>query len=244
MPQILTTEYIFECPHKGVGTFPILQQKNWSIGNGFVLLDGDTGVIAGCTSLCCISFSTKSLGLTAVYYESQAFGRKFAMLTTDLMLSNSGFPMKILSSPPFKLTNNTVPPGMLKIGQPFPEFLADEAAPIVTRVSPTGVISWNKTAPITVKYSIDCKHLDATAVEVRLMPKNIGFFPVLISKSSSELDFHTVKEGDYPDPHEIDVNLTPELHAKISSLSAILLVRVCSKRGVSNYSEIEIIRAP
>jgi hypothetical protein len=152
--------------------------------------------------------------------------------------------MEVLSIPPFKLTNTTVPLAMLVNGKP-PEFLDDETKPNVAMVPPKDMISWKSTEPQTVKYSIGCKHLDETAVDVRLIPQNAIFAPIIISKLSPKLEHYSLKVSDQAaDQYEIEVRLTNTLFTKVQAPMATLLVRVCSKRGVSNYSEVPVKLIP
>lgn len=241
MPLILTKEFKFWCPHGGEGKVPSPIQHFWRVGSGEVLLDGDYGVIQGC-SVGCVTCSFKSLKLTAVQCRIVGLGRKHVMLTTDLVLTNCGFPM-VMHPPPFTVPNTTVPAGLFQKGDKASEFLADESPPVVELVSPVGDIAWSAKAKTTVKlsYSVTCRHISPEGVDVRLIAKEPGGLNTLVSNASPGPVFHEFKSSDDPDsPHEINVSLTPEIRANFADGKVILLVRVNSKRGVSQHKQVDI----
>lgn len=242
MPLIVTREFKFYCPHSGLGQVPMPMQHFWRIGNGEVLLDGDNGVIQGCKAGFCVTFSFKSLNLTAVQCNAVGLGQKQAMLTTDLVLTNCGFPM-VMIAPPFTVANTTVPARLFQKGDKASEFLADESRPGVELVSPVGGIAWSAsaTAPVVLSFSVTCRHISPAGVDVRLIANAPGGPTSLISNASSGPAFHNFKPTDDPgSAHEIIVSLTPEIRARFAAGQLILLVRVNSKRGVSGYKDVTI----
>src|SRR5258708_9870946 len=126
MPRILTTNAKIFCPHIGLGT-SVPTDPKWTINNGIVLLENDTGVLA-CPFIPypCIGYQLKSMGLNA----TQVDGRK-VILETDFNRTLTGLPLTMLD---FHETfdNSTVAP--VPSGQsapPLPPELADIVKPIV-----------------------------------------------------------------------------------------------------------------
>src|ERR1051326_5236054 len=131
MPKPLTTNAQILCPHGGIGT-SIPSDPKWTINNGFVLLENDTGTLA-CPYLPypCIGYQLKSMGLNA----TQIDGRK-VILDTDFNQTFTGLPLFITE---FHQTidNSTVAP--IPSGQDAPPLspeLADTVRPVVTAVPP------------------------------------------------------------------------------------------------------------
>jgi|GEM_PF-4487401 len=243
MPTILTKEFQFVCPHGGKGTVPLPKQRFWRIGNDEVLLDGDKGLITGCSLLCCTRFSLESLKLTAVQCRPAALGQQHVMLNTDLVLTNCGFPM-VITPPAFTVSNATVPATLLQNGQKVPDFLADESPPVVTLMTPGGQIPWSEKVPVAVRFSVTCPYIDPTGADVRLISKSSGGLPLLKSDAFPGPVFHEFSlSNDVAVPHETTVNLTPEIRTNFVG-EVILLVRVASKRGVSGFAAAELTLVP
>ncbi len=94
MPHVLTTNATVVCPHLGQGS-GIPTDDRWHINGGRVLLEGDRGVIAGCVQILapCLKYQLHSMGLNAT-----SVGGRPVMLTTDLVLTNTGCPLVMLES--------------------------------------------------------------------------------------------------------------------------------------------------
>jgi hypothetical protein len=138
MPRVLTTNALIVCPHGGKGT-SIPTDPKWSINNGIVLLENDTGMLT-CPfiPLPCASYQLKSMGLNA----TQIDGRK-VILETDFNQTLTGLPLLITD---FHQTfdDSTVAP--IPSGQsapPLPAELSDTIRPLVTGVPPA--LAFNST---------------------------------------------------------------------------------------------------
>jgi hypothetical protein len=89
MPQILTTNAILTCPHGGLGTsLPVPQPRQCTIQGGFVLLNGDSGLIPCGNTVPCTSYVLNSMNLNSTRVD----GRN-VMLVTDFIQSATGFPL-------------------------------------------------------------------------------------------------------------------------------------------------------
>jgi hypothetical protein len=95
MPQVLTTNAIILCPHGGKGTsIPVNPiDSKWTVNDGTVLLDGDSGVVSvlPCVFIPpCGGYQLNSMKLNA----TQVDGRH-VMLVTDFIQSFTGFPLVV-----------------------------------------------------------------------------------------------------------------------------------------------------
>src|SRR5260370_888964 len=138
MPRILTTNAKIFCPHIGLGT-SVPTDPKWTINNGIVLLENDTGVLA-CPFIPypCIGYQLKSMGLNATEVD----GRK-VILETDFNQTLTGLPL-IIQEFHQTFDNSTVaplPPG--QTSQSLPPELIDLVQPIVTGVP--SMLAFNST---------------------------------------------------------------------------------------------------
>jgi hypothetical protein len=137
MPNILTTNAQVFCPHGGRGT-SIPTDLRWTINGGTVLLDGDQGGIAGCLLLVapCVKYDLRSMRLNAT-----SVGGRPVMLTTDLVLTNTGFPVVMVET--HQVIDNSVP-APIPVGQPAPALppeLGELDKPTVVAVPSSAVMS-------------------------------------------------------------------------------------------------------
>src|SRR5690349_1532670 len=89
MPQVMTTNAIVLCPHGGQGvttpTAPL-----WSVNGGFVVREGDSGVLSCPFLTPCIGYTLRSMGL-----NSTKIGGVSAIMVTDFNQSFTGLPLTI-----------------------------------------------------------------------------------------------------------------------------------------------------
>jgi hypothetical protein len=105
MPRILTTHATVLCPHGGQGTSIPSQPPKGYVQGGAVLLDGDTGIIAGCVNqIPCVSYLLQSMRLNSSLIDGRP-----VMLVTDLVQSNAGFPLTLTESHPIHDSTTPAP---------------------------------------------------------------------------------------------------------------------------------------
>ena len=101
MPQVLTTNAQILCPHGGKGvstpTMPV-----WSVNGGYVLLEGDPGVLSCPFIVPCGGYTLRSMGLNATTIN----GRK-VILVTDFNQTFTGLPLAMIETHPVQ--DNTSP---------------------------------------------------------------------------------------------------------------------------------------
>ena len=137
MPRLLTDLAQVHCPHGGTGT-SIAGTPYLTVMGAAVLVDGDTGTIAGCAfiQVPCVSYTLRSMGLNA----TTIMGKK-AILDTDLQQTNTGLPLIIIETlfAEDASTPAPLPPGASS-GDIPPE-LADTSEPTVLALPP--VLAFN-----------------------------------------------------------------------------------------------------
>jgi hypothetical protein len=149
MPQVLTENATILCPHMGKGT-SVSSTRVWSVNSGFVLVEGDTGVLA-CPflPLPCAGYTLRSMGLNATVIQ----GRK-VVLATDFNQTLTGLPLTIFETHPV-IDNST--PAPLPAGaasQPLAPELLDTANPVVTAVTPALAFSNSAPAPLNASFKL------------------------------------------------------------------------------------------
>lgn len=142
MPQVLTTKAQITCPHGGLGT-STPSEPIWSVNGGFVLVDGDSGVLT-CpfAPAPCGGYTLRSMGLNA----SQVSG-KGVILATDFNQTNTGL-LLVMTESHTTLDDST--PAPLPLGQdapPLPPELTDMTPPVVIATPPGGGFSINSGTP-------------------------------------------------------------------------------------------------
>jgi hypothetical protein len=127
MPQVLTTNALILCPHGGKGT-TIASDPKWQISDGFVALEGDTGVLA-CpyVPMPCAGYQLQSMGLNA----TQIDGRK-VILVTDFNQSVTRLPLTMMETHSVidDSTPAPLPPG--EPVSPLSPAMTDVSKPLVT----------------------------------------------------------------------------------------------------------------
>ena len=92
MPQLMTTNALVFCPHGGKGT-SIPSSLKWSIQGGFVLREGDSGVLSCVAVPPCTSYVLKSMHLNATMIDGVP-----AVLVTDFNQTLTGLPLTIVET--------------------------------------------------------------------------------------------------------------------------------------------------
>lgn len=143
MPHLLTTNATITCPHGGQGktvpSIPLL-----TINGGIALVEGDSGVITGCT-VGCVSYILQSMGLNAT-----KIGGKRAILTTDFNVSNILHPLTMIETH-FGIDSST--PASLPPGQSAPNLppaMQDTTPPTVALTPPTAAFTKSTSLPASV----------------------------------------------------------------------------------------------
>jgi hypothetical protein len=144
MPRLLTNLAQVQCPHGGLG-FSIPSTPYLTVQGAVVLVDGDTGLIAGCPfiQVPCMSYTLRSMGLNA----TKIMGKN-AILETDIQLTNTGLPLIIVENRPAMddSTPAPLPPGASSGTIPPP--LADTSEPTAAVLPP--VLAFNTVTQLPV----------------------------------------------------------------------------------------------
>lgn len=153
MPQVLTTNALIVCPHGGLGkTVP--GRPLWSVNGGFVLVEGDVGVLA-CPFLPfpCLGYRLQSMGLNA----SRISGEK-VMLVTDFNQTFTGLPLVMTET--HAMRDESTPVALPALG-PAPELpaeLRDTTPPLVTGSMPVSAFTASTMQPATVVATFTLAH--------------------------------------------------------------------------------------
>jgi hypothetical protein len=141
MPQLMTTNALVFCPHGGTGTsFPSM--PIWSIQGGFVLREGDTGVL---TCPWCGGYTLHSMGLNATTIDGLP-----AVLATDFNRTAIGLPLLIAET---HTTFDNSTPAAVPAGSDAPPLspeLLDTTPPIVVPVLPVATFSSTTMLPVAL----------------------------------------------------------------------------------------------
>ncbi|MGH9256230.1 MAG: hypothetical protein ACRD3C_16865 [Vicinamibacterales bacterium] len=144
MPQLMTTNALVTCPHGGKGT-SIPSSPKWSIQGGFVLREGDTGVLSCGSVPPCVSYVLKSMHLNATVIDGVP-----AVLVTDFNQTLTGLPLTIVETHS-TLDNST--PAPVPAGSDAPPLspeLLDTTPPIVVPLLPAAAFSSTTMLPVTL----------------------------------------------------------------------------------------------
>lgn len=151
MPRVLTTKAKIMCPHGGVGiSTPSVPW--WSVNGGFVLRDGDTGLLACPLVLTpCFGYTLRSMGLNS----TKIMGLN-VILETDFNQTVTGLPLTMLD---FHTTlDDSTASGVPATGPapPLPPALLDLIPPIVTgQISSPAFTSSSMTPPtVTATFNL------------------------------------------------------------------------------------------
>ena len=133
MPQLLTTNAQIKCLHGGDGSVASPLAPLATVNGGTVLVEGDTGTIAGCALVQrpCVSFTLRSMNYNATTID----GRR-AILVTDFQQTSTFLPL-ILAETHQAFDDSTTAP--LTAGSPAPPLsvaLLDVTPPVVTVAPP------------------------------------------------------------------------------------------------------------
>jgi hypothetical protein len=143
MPQLMTTNALVLCPHGGKGT-SLPSSPKWSIQGGFVLREGDTGVLSCGSVPPCASYVLKSMRLNATVIDGVP-----AVLVTDFNQTLTGLPLTIVETHT-TLDNSTPLP--LPAGSDAPPLspeLLDTTPPLVVPLLPAATFSSTTMLPAT-----------------------------------------------------------------------------------------------
>lgn len=148
MPQLLTTNAQIKCVHGGTGTVASPSAPLMTVNGGTVLVDGDSGTIAGCgfATAPCTSFTLQSMGYNATTIDS-----KRAILVTDFQKTTTFLPL-LLTETHDAIDDSTVAP--LQAGAAAPPLtpeMVDIASPVVVAAPAAGGFSRvNQLPPVVV----------------------------------------------------------------------------------------------
>jgi hypothetical protein len=148
MPLVLTTNALITCPHGGVGT-TIPLSPIWTVNEGFVAADGDSGKLTCIFIPPCVGYTLQSMGLNATKID----GRN-AMLVTDFTQSFTGLPLTIKD---FHTTSDDSTPAPIPTGQSAPPpspALADLVPPVIVATPPTMPFVLSAPAPVAFNFSL------------------------------------------------------------------------------------------
>ncbi len=158
MPHILTTRASILCPHGHLGVSISLSPK-WSIDDGDVLCEGDSGTFPTClppaVPVPCVGYTLQTMELNATYID----GRR-VMLVTDFNKTATGLPLIMKE---FHSTFDDSIPAPIPVGQPAPLLspeLADMLAPVVTVTPQTLTFSQssNSAPSVTATFTLLSDH--------------------------------------------------------------------------------------
>lgn len=132
MPKVLTANAQITCPHGGSGTSTPAASPIAFVNGGAVLVDGDSGTIAGCANqMPCTKYPVTSLQLNAAYVSG-----KHVMLVTDFLQTDTGFPLKVQET--HEIYDNTIPAALSAGAAPvIPPELQETDIPTVAVAPPT-----------------------------------------------------------------------------------------------------------
>ena len=165
MPKLLTERATILCPHGGQGT-SIPSAPYLTVQGASVLVEGDTGTIAGCPfiQVPCVSYTLRSMGLNA----TTIMGKK-AILATDVQQTNTGLPLIIVETlfAEDASTPAPLPPGASS-GDIPPE-LEDTSEPTVLALPPALAFNSVTMLPPTVVATFTAYHAHPLSWELRLL---------------------------------------------------------------------------
>ena len=144
MPQLMTTNAIVTCPHGGKGT-SIPSSLKWSIQGGFVLREGDTGVLSCVSVPPCATYVLKSMHLNATVIDGVP-----AILATDFNQTLTGLPLTIVET---HTTFDNSTPAPVPAGSDAPPLspeLLDTTPPVVVPLLPAAAFSSTTMMPVTL----------------------------------------------------------------------------------------------
>lgn len=141
MPQLMTTNALVTCPHGGKGT-SIPSSPTWAIQGGFVLREGDTGVL---TCPWCVEYTLQSMRLNATTIDGVP-----AVLATDFNRTAIGLPLLIAET---HTTFDNSTPAPVPAGADAPPLspeLLDTTPPVVVPLLPAAAFSSTTMLPVTL----------------------------------------------------------------------------------------------
>jgi hypothetical protein len=141
MPNIMTTNATVQCIHTGTGvTTP--SSLHWNASGGFVLVDGDRGILTCPSPVNCKGYTLHSMGLNATELD----GKK-VILVTDFNLTDTGLPLLVTEVN--NLIDNSTPGGITPA-------LLDPTIPVVTPIPPTAAFDSTTQLPasLTINFNL------------------------------------------------------------------------------------------
>jgi len=240
MPRVLTTNAQIRCPHGGLGTTtPSLPY--WTVNGGFVLVEGDSGVLA-CPLLLtpCVGYTLRSMGLNATRIN----GRK-VILETDFNQSFTGLPLSM--SDTHTTNDNSTVAGLPATGPapPLPPPLLDLVPPVVTGQisSPTFSLSTMLPAPVTATFTI------STAFPMqRLLTRYCTTIPgdhEDLTGGNPPGAVVTPSGGQWTTPSlTVTLTMTPPYLTSIKAGEHHFLMTGVSQRGLSGHAEVVLTVGP
>ncbi len=152
MPQLLTTNAIIQCPHGAVGV-STPSAPLWGIQGGFVLVEGDSGVLSCPFLPPCAGYTLRSMGLNSTTIA----GRK-ALLVTDFNQTLTGLPLLMAETHTVVDDSTPAPLPAGSTAPPLPPELLDVAAPVVVAVPPLLAFNTVTQQPATAAVTFTLTH--------------------------------------------------------------------------------------
>jgi hypothetical protein len=152
MPLVLTTNAVITCPHMGLGT-TTPASPIWTVDDGFVCAEGDTGTLTCSAPYPCVGYTLKSMGLNATTLA----GRR-VILTTDFNLTFTRLPLTLVETH-FGVDDSTpvpVPPG--QDPPPLDPYLLDVTAPVVQAIPKALAFNSATMQPATLSATFTLTH--------------------------------------------------------------------------------------
>jgi hypothetical protein len=240
MPQVLTTNALIMCPHGGVGTTTPSDPK-WTVNGGFVLLEGDTGVLACLfVQAPCSTYTLKSMGLNATTID----GRK-VILVTDFNQSVTGLPLTMTE---FHQVYDNSTPAPIPTGQsapPLPGPLADAIKPEIVAVPPALGFSVTTQMPtsLVVTFTLVSDYpmqWILTLLNPKLIPPNVD-----LTQATSAGLVITPSGGEWSTPSlTVTVTMDALFMNALGPGEYHLFMTGVNQRGLSGFAEVVLTVTP
>jgi hypothetical protein len=237
MPLVLTTNAVITCVHGGPGTTMPLSPL-WTVNDGFVSAEGDTGTLA-CPFLLlpCVGYTLKSMNLNATQLDSRQ-----VILVTDFQQSFTGLPLTIMD---FHQTYDNSTPAPVPSGQSAPPpsaAMADLISPTGTALPPSTTFSTTTMLPseVVISFTMVTDHpmqwtlrlITATGANVDITS---GFPGLTLAPSG----------GSWTSPMlSVTVTIPAPIVETFGSGTSYLYLTGVSQRGLNGHAEATIVVGP
>jgi hypothetical protein len=140
MPNIMTTNATVQCIHAGPGvTAP--GSLHWNAAGGFVLVEGNRGVLTCPSPVNCTGYTLHSMGLNSTELD----GKK-VILVTDFNLTDTGLPLIVTEVNDLVDSSTAAPISAAGLTPP----LLDTTVPVVTAIPPAVVFNSTTQQPASM----------------------------------------------------------------------------------------------